>query len=33
MVFDEKCRIWKRWLSESFAEAFIRAYKTANAIK
>jgi hypothetical protein len=33
LVFDEECRIWKRWLADSFAKAFIRAYKAANTIK
>jgi hypothetical protein len=33
MVFDEECRIWRRWLAETFGRAFIRAYKSANAGK
>lgn len=33
MVFDEECRIWRRWLAETFGKAFIRADKSANGGK
>jgi hypothetical protein len=33
MVFDEECRLWRRWLADTFAQAFTRAYKTANGIR